>query len=121
MQCEGLGDALAGVVDRSQTYDRVAEAHVDHCLRCQAELVQYRKLLRALHSLRAELVDPGPGLLTDVLDAVEAAGERHMIRMVLQGRRAAYLGGVAVATAGAAATAAVLVSRSRRGRLGIAS
>jgi hypothetical protein len=121
MQCDQLSDALAGAADGSESFDRTARRHIDQCLRCQAEMVQYRRLLRALQSLRTELVDPGPSLLADVLDAVETAGERHAIRMMLQGRRAAYLGGVAVATAGAAATAAVLVSRSRRGRLGIAS
>ena len=37
------------------------------CLRCQAELVQYRKLLRALHDLRTEVLEPAPGLLAEVL------------------------------------------------------
>ncbi len=121
MLCEQLGDALAGAVDGSHAFDAAARAHIDQCLRCQAEMAQYRKLLRVLRSLRSELAEPGPGLLSDVLDAVEAAGERHAIRLILQGRRAAYLGGIAAATAGAAATAAVLMSRSRRGRLRIAS
>lgn len=121
MQCDDLGDALAGAIDGSRSFDEAARAHIDGCLRCQAEMVQYRKLLRALQSLRTEILDPGPGLLSDVLDAVESAGERHVIRMALQGRRVAYLGGIAAATAGAAATAAVLRSRSRRSRLGMAS
>lgn len=119
MRCEELGDALAGVVDGSRAFDRTIENHIEECLRCQAELVQYRKLIRALRLLRAEVITPGPGLLADILDAIETTGERHVIRLALQGRRAAYLG-AAAATAGAA-TAAVLAHRSRRGRLGVAS
>ena len=38
-----------------------ARRHVERCLRCQAELVQYRKLLRALQRLRTEVLDPAPG------------------------------------------------------------
>ncbi len=121
MQCEELGDALAGVVDGSRAFDRTIENHIEECLRCQAELVQYRKLIRALQLLRAEVITPGPGLLADILDAIETTGERHVIRLALQGRRAAYLGAAAAAATAGAATAAVLAHRSRRGRLGVAS
>ena len=38
-----------------------ARVHVDQCLRCQAELVQYRKLLRALRAMRTEVLEPAPG------------------------------------------------------------
>ena len=44
-----------------------ARRHVERCLRCQAELVQYRKLLRALRALRTEVLEPAPGLLADIL------------------------------------------------------
>ena len=44
-----------------------------------------------------------------------------LVRATLTGRRAAYLGGIAAATAAAGAGAAiVLVSRGRRGRLPLA-
>jgi hypothetical protein len=121
MRCEELGDALAGVVDGSRSFDQATDAHIDSCLRCQAELVQYRKLMRALQLLRAEVIDPGPGLLADIIDTIEEVGERSVIRAALQGRRAAYLGGLAATAAAGAATAAVLAHRSRRGRLGVAS
>ncbi|MEZ5140697.1 MAG: hypothetical protein R2711_18555, partial [Acidimicrobiales bacterium] len=51
--CAGLAERLAGVVDDSAALDRSERRHVERCLRCQAELAQHRKLLRAMRSLRA--------------------------------------------------------------------
>ena len=55
----------------------VVTRHVETCLRCQAELVQYRKVLRALHQLRTEVLEPAPGLFTDILTSLEGAGEEE--------------------------------------------
>lgn len=114
MQCEDLAQQLAEVVDGTVALDQSANAHVERCLRCQAELAQYRKLLRALHQLRAEVIDPGPRLLVNIFEAIEAAGERHALRAAFTGRRAAYLGGLAAATAATAAGAFFLAARARR-------
>jgi len=115
MQCEEIADALAGSADHAELADRRARKHVETCLRCQAEVVQYRKLLKALHALREDLVATPHGLVTDIFVRLEAAGERQAVRSLLAGRKAAYVGGIAVATAAAGAGAAVLlVSRSKR-------
>ena len=115
MRCEHAAVALPGVADGTHALDARQRLHVEQCLRCQAELVQYRRLLRTLRSLRADVVEPAPGLLAEVLVALEQAGERHAMRSVLSGRRVAYLGGIAAAaTAAGAASAIVLVSRQRR-------
>ncbi|MEA3018752.1 MAG: hypothetical protein QOI47_276 [Actinomycetota bacterium] len=115
MLCDELADQLAASADLDTITDRRARAHVETCLRCQAEVAQYRKLLRALHSLREELVATPPGLVGGVLVRLEEAGERQAVRSLLAGRRAAYVGGIAVATAAAGGCAAVLlVSRSRK-------
>ena len=71
-------------------------------------------------TLRTELLEPSPGLLPDILVALEAAGERGAMRFLLTGRRAAYLGGIAAATAAGAAGAIVLASRRHR-RVAVAS
>ena len=72
--------------------------------------------LRAMHTLRTEVLEPAPGLFTDILAHLEAAGERRAIRSMLHGRRGAYIGGLAAATAaGAAGAAIVLVSRRASG------
>jgi len=115
--CDSVADRLAGVADGTDQLPRAARRHVETCLRCQADLVQYRRLLRTLRHLRTEVLEPAPGLLADVLASLEEAGERHAIRAVLNGRRAAYLGGIAAATAAGAAGALVYAARSRRPKL----
>lgn len=121
MPCEEIRPALAGVVDGSHRLDRADRRHVETCLRCQAELARYRRLLRVMATLRAQVSPPPPGLVGDILASLESAGERGAVRATLTGRRAAYLGGIAAATAAAGAGAAiVLVSRGRRGRLPLA-
>jgi hypothetical protein len=120
--CASVADALPGIVDGLDVASFELRRHVDTCLRCQAELVQYRKVLRTLHLLRTEVLQPAPGTLPDILSALEAAGERRAMRHLLTGRRAAYVGGIAAATAaGAAAGAIVLASRHRHRRLRLAS
>jgi hypothetical protein len=115
--CAALADDLAGVADGSRKLPRASRRHVESCLRCQADLVQYRRLLRTLRNLRTDVLEPAPGLLTDVLASLEHAGERHAIRAVLNGRRAAYLGGIAAAATAGAAGAVVLAARNRRPKL----
>jgi len=112
MRCEELADHLAAA-EGGHLLEPTAEAHVQSCLRCQAELAQYRKLLRALRTLRTEVLKPAPGLVSDILVSIEAAGERSAVRSALKGRRMAYLGGVAVAGVAGGAAALVLVSRRR--------
>ncbi len=120
VSCAAVATALPGIVDGLDVADLDLRRHVETCLRCQAELAQYRKVLRALHQLRTELLEPSPGLLPDILVALEAAGERGAMRFLLSGRRAAYLGGIAAATAAGAAGAIVLASRRHR-RVAVAS
>ena len=121
MRCDEVAEILPGVVDGAAVADAGLRRHVESCLRCQAELVQYRRLLKALHHLRTEVLEPAPGLFSDILTSIEAAGERGAIRSLLAGRRAAYVGGIAAATAAAgAAGAIVLASRARHRRMRLA-
>ncbi len=114
MRCERVADLLPQIVDGAERAEPQVRSHVEGCLRCQAELVQYRKLLRALRHLRTDILEPAPGTLTAVLANLEAAGERGAMRSLLAGRRGAYLGGIAVATAAAGAGALVVANRGRR-------
>lgn len=113
VSCHRVAEALPGIVDGVDVADLELRRHVDTCLRCQAELAQYRKVLRALHQLRTEILEPAPGLLADILASLEAAGERRAMSHLLTGRRAAYVGGIAAATAAGAAGAMVLATRRR--------
>ena len=112
--CSAVAEALPGIVDGAKVADAELSRHVEACLRCQAELAQYRKVLRALHQLRTEVLEPAPGLLPDIFASLEAAGERRAMRFLLTGRRAAYVGGIAAATAAGAAGAIVLTTRARQ-------
>jgi hypothetical protein len=117
MRCDDIADFLAAAADGTAVADLTARRHIEHCLRCQAELVQYRKLLRALSTLRSEVLEPAPGLVTDILAMISAAGERQAVRSMISGRKVAYLSGLAAATAAASAGAALLVVRNRHRRL----
>ncbi len=113
MRCEEVAMQIPAFVDGGEP-DLGVERHLESCLRCQAELARYRKLLRTLALLRTRYVEPNPGLLGETLAALTDAAERGANRTLLSGRRLVYagaIGGTAVATA---ATAAVLIMRSRR-------
>ena len=117
MRCDEVSELLPGIVDGNAPPDRRVAGHVDSCLRCQAELVQYRKLLKALHQLRTQVLEPAPGLLSDILAGIEAAGERRAVRSLVQGRYVAYAGGIAAATAAGTVGAILLAHRARDRRL----
>lgn len=121
MLCDEIADLLAGSPDVHELSDRRARKHVESCLRCQAEVAQYRKLLKALHSLREELVATPTGLVGDILVRLEEAGERRAVRSLVSGRRTAYLGGIAVATAAGAGAALILATRKARAKARIAA
>jgi hypothetical protein len=114
MLCDDLSDDLSAAADGSTLLGGDERRHVESCLRCQAELVQYKKLLRAMHTMRTEVLEPAPGLLADLLATVSERGERRAIRSMISGHRAAYLGGLAAATAAGAAGAIVFASRARK-------
>ena len=114
MRCDEVAPLLPAMSDGTVVLPSDMAAHVEHCLRCQAELVQHRRVLRTLRSLRAEVLEPAPGMLTDVLAAVEEVGERHAVRSLLRRRRVAYGAGVAAATVAGGIGAVVINSRSRR-------
>ena len=116
MRCEDLGPDLSTAADGSALLGAEQRRHVERCLRCQAELVQYRKLLRAMRTMRTEVLEPAPGLLADILANMAGAGERRAVRSLIAGHRGAYLGGLAAATAAGAAGAIVFASRARKVR-----
>lgn len=115
MRCEEVADALPAIMDGTETADRRVVRHVDSCLRCQAELAQYRKLLRALHQLRVQQPEAPVGMVGEILGGIERAGEKRAIRSALTGRRVAYIAGLGVAV-GAAGAAGVVVFLAQRGR-----
>lgn len=108
-----VADALPALLDGDTPLDMRVVRHVESCPRCQAELAQYKRLLRVLRSLRREGLEPNPGSLAGVLASVAAASEQRAVRAILMRRRMVEIGGLAAATA-AGAGAVVLAARQRR-------
>jgi hypothetical protein len=84
---------------------------VGQCLRCQAELAQYRRLRRTMVAMAAESI-PVPADLTRVLVGLDDALARRA-RQRTVGKRAAYIGGLAAATAAGVGGVLVLTTRRR--------
>ena len=113
MRCDEVTALLPGLVDGEMvTLD--VQRHVDSCLRCQAELARYRRLLRTLATLRTRYIEPTPGLLGDTLAALTDAAENSARRTLLSGRTLAYAGAIGGGALAAGATAALLIARSRK-------
>ena len=113
MRCDEITPLLPGLVDGDPVSFEV-QRHIDSCLRCQAELARYRRLLRTLALLRTRYAEPAPGLLGDTLVAITDAAEQGARRTLLSGRTLAYAGAIGGSALAAGATAAVLIARSRR-------
>jgi hypothetical protein len=112
-----VADGLEATADHVPDGLDAAVDHVAGCLRCQAEVAAYRRILRHLRALRHDLVDPPPGALAAVVAALEAAAIEQQSAGASWAVRAAYVGGITVATA-AAGAAGMLVWMNRR-RLGL--
>ena len=112
MRCDVLAERLPALVDEPGTLDDAQAHHLGRCLRCQADLAQYRRLRRAMGSMAGELVVVPPGLATELLVGIDDALERQA-RQRVAGRRAAYLGGLAAATAAGVGGVLVLATRRR--------
>ncbi len=115
MRCEEVALLIPATLHDGGPVALPVQSHVESCLRCQAELARYRRMLRGLQLLRTQFLEPAPGLLGLTLAAIGDASQQHAIRSLLNKRRLAYAGAIggAVAAAGAAA-AVVAVHRSRR-------
>jgi hypothetical protein len=124
MLCEEVTALLPGLVDSDRDALEGAGAgaalHMETCLRCQAELARYRRLLRTLALLRTRYAEPTPGLLGETLAALTDAAEEGARRTLLSGRRLAYAGAIGGTAVAAGATAALLIARSRKRSLRLA-
>ncbi len=122
VSCDAVADELPLVVDGSRCLTPAVADHLAGCLRCQAELAAYRRILRLLRSLREEPVTLGKvgaamvaGMSADRDDSeVARAGSRALVV-------AARTIGVAVLGGGALAAAVVLSSRRVRAAVTTAS
>lgn len=112
--CDRVADDLAAAAGGTGVLTPAVRRHVEHCLRCQAEAAQHRKLARALETLGAVELVPPLGLADDVLLTLDEADHASVLGH-LRHHRAAYLGGLAAGVASVAGVAgAIVLARSRR-------
>jgi hypothetical protein len=108
--CRRAAPAISAIAaGEPEGVDPAAQIHVAQCLRCQAEVVAYRKLLRTLRAMRREAQVPPAGSIGALLLALDEAADRAG-SSAGWALRAAYLGGLTAA----AGAAGVLVWMNRR-------
>ena len=113
MRCEEVREQLPAYVDGGRN-DLAVRRHLATCRACEAELARYRSLLEGLESLQGKVVETPPDLVRS-LAAIPATQSRlNEMKGHFQRNRTAYLGGLALAAAGAAAW------RARARRLAVA-
>lgn len=106
-RCVEHADELAGTDDTVLSAD--ASAHVQECLRCQAEVANYRRMRRALRSLAEQPGAEAPELEHRILVALDE----------LDGRGGTRVPAVAAATIGGLAAAAGVIAIAARRRSGL--
>lgn len=120
MRCDDISLTLPRMVDERDEVEPAVARHVESCLRCQAEVARYQKLVRALGDLQHQHV-PAPGeLLVETLAALDQGRSGIRLRVLL-GNRTAVAGALGAVAAAGAATTIVLVARSRKRGLSLAS
>jgi ferric-dicitrate binding protein FerR (iron transport regulator) len=117
VRCDDAATTLTELAEGLEPSSDAAARHIARCLRCQAQLAQHRRVRRSMRALRSRTVEPGPGLLGDILASLEAMADHDHAA----GSRRRRLVAAAAAGAGAALAAGlgvfVLVGRARRGAL----
>jgi len=112
VRCEVLAEHLPAAADEPGALDAEQVEHLGRCLRCQADVATYRRLRRTLRGFASEHEPVPPDLVTEVLLGLDEVRERRT-RQRVAGRRAAYLGGLAAATAAGVGGVLVLATRRR--------
>jgi hypothetical protein len=70
--CAEVALALPAYVAGETGLDPRAAQHVVQCLRCQAEIVRYRRMLRTLHDLRDDAPRPPSTVLAEIIGTLGA-------------------------------------------------
>ena len=112
MRCEAVAGQLPGAVDDAQALDPEQARHVAECLRCQADLAHYRRLRRVMVTMGAERLPVPIGVTAEVVGRIDEAVLRRA-RHRAAGRRAAYVSGLAAATAAGVGGVLLLATRRR--------
>ena len=104
MRCEEVQEVLPSFA-RDRNASLAVRRHISSCSNCGADLARYDELLAGLRSMRDEAAPVPPGLVA-ALTAIPTSGSRLQVaRTHVTRHRKAYIGGFALAAAGAAGAA----------------
>jgi anti-sigma factor RsiW len=112
MRCEEVQEVLPAYVRDGET-SLAVRRHVSRCPDCKQELARYEALLGAMSSLQSNVADAPPSVKAALLTIPDGTRSLDTVRAHVARNRNAYLGGAAVAVAGAAG--AILWRSRRRG------
>ena len=76
MRCDAVAERLPAAADDASVLDPAAADHVGQCLRCQAEMAQYRRLRRTMAAMAADRVPVSSALATEVLVGLDESVAR---------------------------------------------
>ncbi len=117
VDCESAAQAVSLIAAGEPFGARRGREHVAECLRCQAEVAAYRRMLRVMRSMGDEELTPPAGALGDAIGMLHTAAAVARPGAPLPvGRgavRAATVGGLTAATAAGAAGVLVWLGRRR--------
>jgi predicted anti-sigma-YlaC factor YlaD len=111
MRCAEVREVLPVSIDGGEV-SLAVRRHLAGCAGCRAELASYESLRSSLASLQAVTAEPPPGLERSILAIPSLPNRLETARAHVARNRRVYVGGLAVALAGAAG-AAVWRARAR--------
>jgi hypothetical protein len=104
-RCRRIAPLLAASLDDPTALDSVALNHVEHCLRCQAERAQLRRVRSTMSTMRDYSQSVGSPSFSELVDSVDVALSRPH-------RRTRHVGVCVAAAAAGAVAGAVVLKRS---------
>ena len=109
--CRDAESAIVAIAAGEGGAGPEARGHVEACLRCQAEVAAYRRVMAVMRTMRADRLPAPAGAIPAALDLLPADEGEGVPAWAV---RAAYVGGI---TAAGAAGMLVWLSRRRPGLL----
>lgn len=119
MNCDQLRNDLPALLDTPPEGARAS--HVAACLRCQADLAQFRRVHRQMRALRTVSAPVPAHLLGSIQIAVAGEAQRDPRADHAHGRRVVLVAGGVAAAVSAGVGVAAVVARSRRAALALAN
>ena len=113
--CSGISLSLAAAVGPCETLPPAVARHVARCLRCQADVVRYRRIRRTMLTMADDVVAVHDAEIDALLEQLRPDATVHRIHG--PNRRKVYISGIAAAATAGAAGAIVIASRLSRTRL----